>query len=138
MAARLKLTQQELRRQQMPTCDMMLSQLYRWQAALDVPIADLLVEPGPSLAPVVERRARLVKMMKTVRSLQLAADSPEVGALVERLAEQMVELMPELVHIDSWPIVGQRRSAHDISPVEERMLTDLLSDSGWAPQYEHD
>jgi hypothetical protein len=138
MAARLKLTREELRRQQSPDCDMLLSQLYRWQAALDVPIADLLVEPGPSLAPVVERRARLVKIMKTVRSLQLAADSPEVGALVERLAEQMVELMPELIHVDSWPIVGQRRSAQDIAPIEERMLTDFISDSGWAVQHEHD
>jgi hypothetical protein len=133
MATRLKLTMEELRRQKSPSTDLSLTDLYRWRQALDVPIADLLVEPGPELAPVVERRARMVKMMKTVRSLQLAANTPEVGVMVERLAEQMVELMPELVDVDSWPIVGKRRSAGDISPIEERMLPDETMDSTWTP-----
>ncbi len=136
MATRLKVTMDDLRRQQSPDADMLLSQLYRWHQALDVPIADLLVEPGPALAPVVERRARLVKMMKTVRSLQLAANTPDVGAMAERLAEQLVELMPELVDVDSWPIVGKRRSTGDISPIEERMLPDETMDSTWTPDRE--
>lgn len=136
MATRLKVSVEELRRQKAPEADLQLSQLYRWHQALDVPIADLLEEPGPALAPVVERRARLVKTMKTVRSLQLAANSPEVGALVERLAEQLIELMPELVNVDSWPIVGKRRSTGDISPLEERMLRDETMDSAWTPDRE--
>ena len=133
MATRLKLTMEELRRQKSPNTDLSLTDLYRWHQALDVPIADLLVEPGPALAPVVERRARLVKMMKTVRSLQLAADTPDVGVMVERLAEQLVELMPELINVDSWPIVGKRRSTGDISPLEERVLPDETMDSTWTP-----
>jgi hypothetical protein len=136
MASRLELSMEELRRQKSPEADLPLSALYRWHEALDVPIADLLVEPGPALAPVVERRARLVKTMKTVRSLQLAADSPEIGVLVERLAEQLIELMPELVNVDSWPIVGKRRSTGDISPLEERMLPDETMDSTWTPDRE--
>jgi hypothetical protein len=136
MATRLKLTLEDLRRQQSPEADLLLSQLYRWHQALDVPIADLLVEPGPALAPVVERRARLVKMMKTVRSLQLAAKTPDVGVMAERLAEQLVELMPELVDVDSWPIVGKRRATGDISPIEERMLPDETMDSTWTPDRE--
>ena len=79
---------------------------------------------------MVERRARLVKMMKTVRSLQLAANSPEVGVLVERLAEQLIELMPELVNVDSWPIVGKRRT-NELAPVEERMVMDLGLEGSW-------
>src|SRR5262245_29475282 len=136
MATRLKVTMEELRRQKLPQADLQLSQLYRWHQVLDVPVADLLVEPGPTLAPVVERRARLVKMMKTVRSLQLAADSADVGVLVERLAEQLIELMPELVNVDSWPIVGKRRNSGDISPIEERMLPDETMDSTWTPNRE--
>src|SRR5262245_13014829 len=132
MATRLKVTMEELRRQKSPQADLLLSQLYRWHQALDVPISDLLVEPGPELAPVVERRARLVKMMKSVRSLQLAAKLPEEGVLVERLAEQLIELMPELVNVDSWPIVGKRRNTTDMSPLEERMLRDETMDSTWA------
>lgn len=138
MAARLKVSMDELRRQRAPEADLSLSQLYHWHEALNVPIADLLVEPGPSLAPVVERRARLVKMMKTVRSLQLEAKTPEVGAMVEYLAEQMIELMPELVEVDSWPIVGKRRSSFDISPIEERALPDETMDSTWTPDRDRD
>jgi hypothetical protein len=133
MASRLKLTMEELRRQKSPQTDLPLSALYRWHRALDVPIADLLVEPGPSLAPVVERRARLVKMMKTVRSLQLATNTAEAGVLAERLAEQLIELMPELVNVDSWPIVGKRRHTNDISPIEEKVLPDETMDSTWTP-----
>ena len=138
MASRLRLTLEGLRRQQSPTCDLLLSQLYRWQEALDVPIADLLVEPGPALAPVVERRARLVKMMKTVRSLQLAANTPNIGALIEHLAEQLVALMPELVHIDSWPIVGKRRTSGDIAPIEERLVPDSALERIWTPDRDHE
>jgi hypothetical protein len=129
MATRLKVTLEELRRQQSPQTDLMLTDLYRWHRALDVPIADLLVEPGPTLAPVVQRRARMVKMMKTVRSLQLAANTPEIGVMAERLAEHLVQLMPELVDVDSWPIVGKRRSTGDIAPIEERMLPDQSTES---------
>ena len=138
MATRLRMTMDELRRQRAPETDLTLSQLYRWHHALDVPIADLLVEPGPSLAPVVERRARLVKMMKTARSLQLAADTPDVGALTEMLIEQLVELMPELVDVDSWPIVGKRRSSDDISPLEEKALPAETMDSTWTPDRDRD
>jgi hypothetical protein len=136
MAMRLGVSMEQIRRQQSPTCDMSLCDLYRWQAALDVPIADLLVEPGPALAPVVERRARLVKMMKTVRSLQLAADSPDVGALVEYLAEQLVQLMPELVHVDSWPLVGKRRGPNDVAPLEERVVLTFGLEGHCAPENE--
>jgi len=132
ISRRLKTTIEAVRRQQSPMYDMLLSELHSWQAALEVPIADLLVEPGPSLTPAVERRARLVTVMKTVRSLQLATNSPSFTVLVDRLAEQMVELMPELVHVDSWPIVGKRRSTDDISTIEERMLPDALLEGIWS------
>lgn len=138
MTSRLRLPLETVRRHQSPTCDMLLSELYRWQQALDVPVADLLVEPGPELAPAVRRRARMVKMMKTVRSLQLAAATPDVGALVEYLAEQLVEMMPELVHVDSWPLVGRRRSSADIAPIEERMLPDTALEGVWTRDRGHD
>ena len=45
--------------------DLLVSELYRWQAALDVPIEELLAEPVDSLSPRVMMRASLLKVMKT-------------------------------------------------------------------------
>jgi hypothetical protein len=45
-------------------------------------------------------------------------------------------LMPELVNVDSWPIVGKRRNTSDISPLEERMLPDETMDSTRTPDRE--
>ena len=41
--------------------DMPLSALYAWQEALNVPLADLLVEPDDNLSPSIAKRAQLVK-----------------------------------------------------------------------------
>ena len=93
-----------------------------------MPAADLLVEPQHALSPCVDRRARLVKLMKTVRSLQQSANSKRSRMLIKRLADQLIEIMPELVGIDSWPIVGKRRSSSEVSPREERPLQDPFTD----------
>jgi hypothetical protein len=124
LAKRLAMKPREIERQQSPDCDLMLSQLYKWQAALDVPVSELLVDPGQALSPGVGRRAQLVKLMKTVRSLQQVANSAPLRALAVHLGDQLVEIMPELEHISSWPIVGQLRTPRDISPLEERLLPD--------------
>jgi hypothetical protein len=128
LAKRLATTAEEIREQQSPASDLLLSQLYKWQAALHVPAADLLLEPENVLSPSVDRRARLVKLMKTVRSLQKAANSKRLRMLAERLADELIEVMPELVGIDSWPIVGKRRSPSEASPREERPLRDPFSE----------
>jgi hypothetical protein len=128
LTKRLAIKPHELDRQQSPYCDLLLSQLYKWQAALDVPVGELLLDPGHALSPGVDRRARLLKLMKTVRSLQQAADSNPLRVLAAQLADQLIEIMPELVDVDCWPIVGKRRMPDDISPREERLLPDPYCD----------
>jgi hypothetical protein len=127
LVKRLAATRKEIQRQQSPTCDLLLSQLYRWQAALEVPVTELLIDPGHALSPGVGRRAQLVKLMKTVRSLQQVADSAPLRALAVHLADQLVEIMPELADVSSWPIVGKLRLPRDIAPLEERLLPDPFS-----------
>src|SRR6478736_1212870 len=46
----------ELAREELPGNDLMLSRLYRWQQWLNVPIAELLVEPDAGLSPRVLER----------------------------------------------------------------------------------
>jgi hypothetical protein len=106
------------------TCDLNLSALGRWQAALQVPIADLLTPPNPSLSAAIGWRAGLVKAMKTVRSLQLHIDNESVQLLSISLAQQLMEMMPELTTISSWPVCGRRRPGDELGVIVDRQLPD--------------
>jgi transcriptional regulator with XRE-family HTH domain len=112
----------QLKQQEEETADLTLSELYRWQEALGVPVADLLVESGGTLSSPVQDRARLVKVMKTVAAIMEHADNVSIRRLAETLEEQLVEIMPELKGVSPWPSIDQRRSLDDYGRAAERRL----------------
>ena len=70
LARRLGVSLREVEEQEDPSSDILLSDLYRWQQAMEVPINELLCEPRCELSPPVQLRTRLLLVMKTVRSIQ--------------------------------------------------------------------
>jgi hypothetical protein len=128
LASRMNTTVAVVDRQQERTCDLLLSDLYKWQAALEVPIADLLIEPGPGLSPCIRRRAGLVKAMKTAKLMERYMKGVATRLLVKQLIDQLTDLMPELKHVDAWPKVGKRRTADEIAPLEEHLIPESLVD----------
>jgi hypothetical protein len=132
LARRMKMSDDLVRQQEAETCDLPLSDLYKWQAALEVPVVELLMEPGSSLSPHVKCRAALLKVMKTVRSMEEHVGSGPVGFLVQGLVAQLTEMMPELASVDAWPAVGKRRTGSEISPLEERVISAGLFDDAWS------
>lgn len=126
LANRLNLTVTELLSQTDPARDLKLSELYNWQAALQVPIAELLVELDGTLSASVERRCQLLKAMRTVRSIQSAATEEPVQRLALQLVEQLLDLMPELKEVSAWPTVGQRRTAEDLGAIVDRCIPDTF------------
>src|SRR5262245_64344461 len=58
-----------IRAQEQATTDLRLSDIYSWQRALDVPVAELLVDEDEPLSRPVRERAAMLKIMKTARSL---------------------------------------------------------------------
>ena len=113
-----------VRRQEDPNTDLSLTQLIRWQQVLDVPLADLLVEPGTTLSEPIRERARMVRLMKTAAAIQEQGDSIGVRRLANMLVEQLVEIMPELANISAWHSVGQRRSLNEYGRVVERCVRE--------------
>ncbi len=113
----------EIKRMEDPQADMPLSMLYRWQRALDVPVADLLVDDDAPLSSPVMDRARLVKLMKTAAAIQEKADSPSVKRLADTLVSQLVEIMPELEGVAPWHAVGQRRTLEELGRAVERGMS---------------
>lgn len=114
-----------VRAQEQPTCDLRLSDLYRWQAVLEVPIEELLVETSMPLSRPVAERAKLVRVMKTALSIQESATSPQVRRMADNLVELLLQLMPELKEIGPWHTVGVRRSLDDVGRTAEQPIDDL-------------
>ncbi len=124
VAQRLGRTVSEVRAQEDEHADLTVSELYRWQAALEVPIEELLEDPGDTLSPRVLTRARLLKVMKTTMALRRAARSESERRLARLLIEQLLEIMPELKEVSGWPAVGHRRRADETGRIAENPISD--------------
>jgi hypothetical protein len=91
-----------------------LSDLHRWQAMLGVPFSELLPETGElALSNPVERRAQLVKAMKTAMTIQDRAGEKPIQRLIGVLIEQLSEIMPELTDVERWHGNGACRNLQD-------------------------
>jgi transcriptional regulator with XRE-family HTH domain len=124
VARRMHTSMDHVRRQEDPQCDMTLSELRRWQEALEVPIADLLVDSDAPLSEPVLTRARLLRIMKTVRAIQESCASTPIQRFTTMLEQQLIELMPELHDVAAWHSVGQRRLPTELGRTAERVLPD--------------
>ena len=128
-ARRMGASMDQVRQQEQETCDMTLSELYRWQQTLDVPIVDLLLDVDTPLANPVMTRARLLRVMKTARSIKEMACAANIDSL-ERLStmleQQLIELMPELKDVAAWHSVGQRRTQDELGRAADRTLPDTF------------
>jgi transcriptional regulator with XRE-family HTH domain len=113
-----------IRAQEQASTDLKLSDLYKWQRALDVPVGELLVEDDEPLSRPVRERAQLVKIMKTARSLVETAACPSTSRMAENLVEQLQELMPELAEVSPWHSVCQRRGLDELGRIAEQSISD--------------
>jgi transcriptional regulator with XRE-family HTH domain len=125
-ARRLHTSIDQVRRQEDPANDMLLSELLKWRQALDVPLSDLLVESDAPLSEPVMSRARLLRIMKTVRAIKETATSSSIQRFATMLEQQLVELMPELKDVAAWHSIGQRRSPNELGRTAERVLPDTF------------
>jgi transcriptional regulator with XRE-family HTH domain len=124
VAQRLGRTVGEVRAQEQEHSDILISELYRWQSALEVPLEELLHEPDDALSPRVLTRARLLKVMKTAIALQRQARSEAERRLARLLTEQLLEIMPELKEVSGWPAVGHRRRADELGRIGENPISE--------------
>jgi transcriptional regulator with XRE-family HTH domain len=113
IARMLGISIQEVEQQEQPSSDMLLSDLHRWEQALGVPAAELLDDPGCRLSSPVQLHARLIRVMKTVRSIQEMARQTSIRRLAEMLADQLIEVEPELKDTAAWPVLGQGLNERD-------------------------
>ncbi len=125
LARRMNVDVAEVRRQEDETNDLPLSVLYEWQKALDVPIAELLVESAEdALSQPLLQRAQLVRLMKTALALVEQADNDATRAMAQTLVDQLVAVMPELQGISAWHAVGKRRRLSELGIAATRTMSE--------------
>jgi transcriptional regulator with XRE-family HTH domain len=114
----------QLRAEEEETNDLRLSDMYRWQEVLGVPMEDLLCEPGGALSRPILERASLVRLMKTAAAILENAPTPRLERLAQTLVEQLVQMMPELEQVNPWHAVGQRRTLDELGRAAEHQFSD--------------
>ncbi len=119
-----------LRLQEQESTDLRLSDLHKWQKALDVPLTDLVEETDEPLSRPVMERARLIRIMKTAKAIEERSPSASVSRMAETLVSQLLEIMPELEEVSPWHQFGQRRSLDEVGRVAERRMSDDLMADG--------
>ncbi len=119
-----------LRLQEQESTDLRLSDLHKWQKALDVPLTELVTDDELPLSQPVMERARLIRLMKTAAAIHERAPSLGIKRMAHMLVEQLVEIMPELREVSPWHQFGQRRSLDECGRIMERTISDDLMDHG--------
>ena len=122
-----------LKDQERVDADFLLSDLYAWQQALGVPVQDLLVEcEEPLSAPVLEM-SRMIRLAKTIATIQDRSESESITRLANMLMSQLLEIMPELSDVGPWPTT-RPRTLDDLGRVCERRLSEEVLCSEELPQ----
>jgi transcriptional regulator with XRE-family HTH domain len=98
----------DVKSQERETADIRLSVLYKWQQALGVPLAELLVDRGDGLTPPVVNRAQMVRVMRTALTILHESRQAAVKWLARALIDQLIEIMPELREVQARRDSGQR------------------------------
>lgn len=123
VARRLGIDIKRVRLEEAPTVDMPLSRLYQWQAALDVPVTELLVDGDGSLSPPVLKRVQVIRLMKTAALIRERAHSAPMQRMAQMLVEQILEIMPEIKDVSAWNAVGRRRTLDELGEAANRRIS---------------
>ena len=126
VSRRLGVSLAVVRRQEEPDCDLRLSDLMQWQAVLEVPVAELLVEAEGQLSGPVLQRSRMVKLMKTAAAIRERTQDTMTSRMVSMLIEQILELMPELADVTAWHTVGHRRTLDDVGRTAQCVVSESV------------
>ncbi len=122
-ARQIGLDVRRLRAQENETNDLHISDLLKWQKALDVPVSELLEEPDTQLSRPVLERAQMIRLMKTAQAILERSTSTSIRRMAEMMVSQLTEIMPELKHVGAWHSVGQRRSLTELGRIAENTIS---------------
>jgi len=129
IARRLGIGMREVQAQEDESADLPLSTLYRWKEALNVPISELLEEDAGEMSSPLMFRGKLLRVMRTATTILERTRNAATHRMAQFMAEQLIEIMPELKDTIPWPSVGKRRSRRELGRAARlRLPADLMRD----------
>ncbi|MEQ8849283.1 helix-turn-helix transcriptional regulator [Botrimarina sp.] len=129
-ARRMGVPMQQVRAEERPDSDLKLSDLARWERALEVPLSNLLVDDNAPLSEPVMKRAKWLRLMKTIKALVELNASPAATRMAQMLEQQVVDVAPEMADVGAWHSVGQRRTQDEMGRVVENTLPRTFARDG--------
>ena len=129
-ARRMGVPMEQVRREELSDSDLTLSDLARWQVALEVPLIDLLEDSHAPLSAPILKRAKWLRLMKTVKAIGELDAPPAVHRMAQMLEQQVTEVMPELAEVGAWHSVGQRRTQDEVGRVAEDVVPTSFARDG--------
>jgi transcriptional regulator with XRE-family HTH domain len=112
-----------LRSQEDGNTDLKLSDLRKWSKAMNVPVDELLADNNDdTVSPPLLKRAKMIRIMKTVQSIREDSSSVRIKRLADMLFDHLTEIMPELATVNAWHSVGRRRRADELGAVHEKRI----------------
>lgn len=126
-AKRLGVDVDSAKKSEQTNCNLTLRDIYRWQRVLDVPCAELLVNPDEFPENPIRTRGQLVRLMKTTRSIIEQTKEESIRVFARMMIDQLTEIMPELKNVASWPTIGQSREFKDYGQAIYRKFDSRVS-----------
>ena len=103
--------------------------------ASQLPISQGSAESGASAgvrysgrSSAVAWRGLLLKVMRTIRSIQVHVDDEAAQSLAILLMQQLEEMMAELNQASAWPLPGRRPTSDEYAAAVEDQLSDNIFD----------
>jgi hypothetical protein len=66
----------------------------------------------------------MIRLMKTVLAILEKAEGDAIRLMAQTLADQLIEVMPELCGVTAWHTVGKRRGFDELGVAAQRSLSD--------------
>jgi transcriptional regulator with XRE-family HTH domain len=124
LACRLHMTPEDIRLLELGDVDAPLSTIYEWAVALEVPVAELLVDEDAVLPFPRLTRQQALGLMQTAQVILRAAARPSTQRLAQTLINQLVEIAPELSNTRPASGKTQRKQRTKADAFVPRPLSD--------------
>ena len=113
----------DLKRQEDETNDLLLSTLYRWHAAINVPVEELISEPNERISSSLRFKTQLIRVTKTVLLMLEQSDDEKTDILAKEILGQLFEIMPALKEVGPWPTRNYARPKTELPKILDQQIS---------------
>lgn len=113
----------DLKRQEDESNDLLLSTLYRWHAAINVPVEELISEPNEHISSSLRFKTQLIRVTKTVLLMLEQSNDEKTSILANEILAQLFQIMPSLKEVGPWPTRNYARPKSELPKILDHQIS---------------